>query len=112
MATENVALGGVTVRAGEVVVPLYATANRDPAEFSDPDRLDIGRRVVSHLAFGAGAHHCLGAQLARLELQEAFRGLLTRLPGLRLAVPAAELRYKPGMAIYSVAELPISWDAA
>jgi cytochrome P450 len=112
MATEDIVLGGVTVRAGELVMPLYATANRDPSEFSDPDRLDVGRRLVSHLAFGAGAHHCLGAQLARMELQEAFRGLLDRLPGLRLAVPAAELRYKPGMVIHSLRELPVIWDAA
>jgi cytochrome P450 len=112
MATEDVVLGGVTVRAGEVVMPLYATANRDPSEFGDPDRLDVGRRLVSHLAFGAGAHHCLGAQLARMELQEAFRGLLGMLPGLRLAVSTAELRYKPGMVIHSLRELPVSWDAA
>jgi cytochrome P450 len=112
MAAEDVQLGGVTVAAGEVVMPLYATANRDPAEFSDPDRLDVGRRVVSHLAFGAGAHHCLGAQLARMELQEAFRGLVGLLPGLRLAVRAAELRYKPGLVIHSLRELPVTWDAA
>ncbi|MGH3303330.1 MAG: cytochrome P450 [Streptosporangiaceae bacterium] len=111
MATEDVELGGVTVRAGDVVMPLYATANRDPAEFTNPDQLDVGRRIVSHLAFGGGAHHCLGAQLARLELQEAFRGLLGRLPGLRVAVPRTRLRYKPGMAIYSLRELPVSWDA-
>jgi cytochrome P450 len=111
MATEDVQLGGVTILAGDMVVPLYTTANRDPAEFSDPDRLDVGRKVVAHLSFGAGAHHCVGAQLARLELQEAFRGLLGRLPGLRVAVPLADLRYKPGMAVYSLSELPVSWDA-
>jgi cytochrome P450 len=112
MATEDVELGGVTIRAGEIAVPLYTTANRDPAEFSDPDRLDVRRNVVAHLSFGAGAHHCVGAQLARLELQEAFRSLLGRLPGLRLAVPLTELRYKPGMVVYSLRELPVSWDAA
>jgi cytochrome P450 len=112
MATQDVAVGDWTVRAGEVVVPLYATANRDPSEFSDPDRLDVGRQLVSHLGFGAGAHHCLGAQLARMELQEAFRGLLGGLPGLRLAVPASELNYKPGMAIFSLRELPVGWDTA
>jgi cytochrome P450 len=111
MATEDVELGGVMIRAGEVAVPLYTTANRDPAEFSDPDRLDVGRNVVSHLSFGAGAHHCVGAQLARLELQEAFRGLLGGLPGLQLAVPLSQLRYKPGMAVYSLRDLPVSWDA-
>jgi cytochrome P450 len=66
--------------------------------------------ATSHLAFGAGVHHCLGAQLARVELQEAFRGLIGRLPGLRLAVPARDLEYKPGMAIYSLRALPVRWD--
>ena len=112
MATQDVAVGDMTVRAGEVVVPLYATANRDPSAFSDPDRLDVARQIVGHLGFGAGAHHCLGAQLARMELQEAFRGLLGRLPGLRLAVPASELSYKPGMAMFSPRELPVSWREA
>lgn len=112
VATEDVELGGVTIRAGEAVLPMYATANRDPAEFSDPDRLDVGRNVGAHLAFGAGAHHCVGAQLARLELQEAFRGLLGRLPGLRVTVPLTQLRYKPGMAVYSLRELPVCWDVA
>ena len=110
MATEDVGLCGVTIPAGEVVVPLYATANRDSSEFGDPDRFDVSRAPGSHLAFGAGPHHCLGANLARLELQEAFRGLLGRMPGLRLGAPAAELEFKPGMTIYSLRELPVCWD--
>jgi cytochrome P450 len=109
VTTEDVELGGVTIPAGEVVLPMFATANRDPSVFSDPDRLDVSRAPAHHLAFGAGVHHCLGAQLARLELQEAFRGLLGRLPGLRLAVPASELRFQPGMAIHTLSELPVSW---
>ena len=109
MTTEEVELGGVTIPAGEVVLPLFATANRDPSVFSDPDRFDVSRGLASHLTFGAGVHHCLGAQLARLELQEAFRGLLGRVPGIRLAVPATELQFKPGMALYSLRELPIEW---
>jgi cytochrome P450 len=109
VTTEDVQLGGVTVRAGETVLPLFATANRDPSVFSDPDRFDVGRAPANHLAFGAGVHHCLGAQLARLEMQEAFRGLLSRMPGLRLAIPAADLRFKPGMALHSLCELPVSW---
>ena len=110
MATEDVRLGDVTIAAGDVVLPLFAAANRDPAAFSDPDRFDLCRPPANHLAFGAGPHHCLGAQLARLELQQAFVGLLGRLPGLRLAVPASELSFKPGMAIRSLRELPVSWD--
>ena len=107
---EDVAIGGVTIPPGEQVIPLYGTANRDPSEFSDPDRFDVTRDAASHLTFGAGVHHCLGAQLARVELQEAFRGLIGRLPGLRLAVPAGELEFKPAMAIHSLRELPVRWD--
>jgi cytochrome P450 len=110
MATEDVRLGDVTIAAGEVVLPLFAAANRDPAAFSDPDRFDVLRPPANHLAFGAGVHHCLGAQLARLELQQAFLGLIGRFRGLRLAVPASELRFKPGMAIRSLCELPVCWD--
>ena len=106
---EDIQLGGVVIPAGELVIPLYSTANRDPSVFTDPDRFDVTREAASHLAFGAGAHHCLGAQLARVELQEAFRGLIGRLPGLRLAVPASDLEFKPGMAIYSLRELPVRW---
>jgi cytochrome P450 len=99
----------VVIPAGELVIPLYSTANRDPSVFTDPDQLDVTRDAAGHLAFGAGVHHCLGAQLARVELQEAFRGLIGRLPGLRLAVPASELEFKPGMAIHSLRELPVLW---
>ena len=109
VTTEDVQLGGVTIPAGELVMPLYSTANRDPSVFTDPDRFDVTREAASHLAFGAGVHHCLGAQLARVELQEAFRGLIGRLPGLRLAVPASDLEFKPGMAIHSLRELPVRW---
>ena len=110
VTTEDVRLGGVTIPAGDRVIPLYSTANRDRSVFIDPDRLDVTRDAASHLAFGAGVHHCLGAQLARVELQEAFRGLIGRLPGLRLAVPASDLEFKPGMAIHSLRELPVRWD--
>ena len=106
---EDVEIGGVTIPAGEQVIPLFGTANRDSSVFSDPDRFDVTRDAASHLSFGAGVHHCLGAQLARVELQEAFRGLIGRLPGLRLAVTASELEFKPGMAIHSLRELPVLW---
>jgi cytochrome P450 len=109
VTTEDVQLGGVTIPAGEAVLPLFATANRDRSVCSDPDRFDISRAPANHLAFGAGVHHCLGAQLARLELQEAFRGLVGRMPGLRLAIPVKELRFTPGMALHSLCELPVRW---
>jgi cytochrome P450 len=109
VTSEDVTIGGVTIPAGDQVIPLFATANRDPSVFADPDRFDVTRDAASHLSFGAGVHHCLGAQLARVELREAFRGLIGRLPGLRLAVAASELEFKPGMAIHSLRELPVLW---
>ena len=109
VTTEDVQIGGVVIPAGEQVMPLFGTANRDPSAFTDPDRFDVTRDAARHLTFGAGVHHCLGAQLARVELQEAFRGLIGRLPGLRLAVPASDLEFKPGMAIHSLRELPVRW---
>lgn len=109
---EEVCLGGVTIPAGETVLPSFSVANRDPGAFDDPDRFDVGRVPKTHLGFGAGTHHCLGAQLARMELQEAFRGLLTRLPGLRVTVPMSELEFRAGQAIASMRELPVTWDDA
>jgi cytochrome P450 len=109
---EEVRLGGITIPAGETVLPSFNVANRDPAAFDDPDRLDVGRAPKIHLGFGAGAHHCLGAQLARMELQEAFRGLLTRLPGLRMTVPMPELEFRAGQVIASMRTLPVTWDDA
>jgi cytochrome P450 len=111
VTTENVELGGARIPAGQVVLPIIQAANRDPSVFSEPDRFDVSRAPASHLAFGSGAHHCLGAQLARVELQEALRGLVTRLPGLALAVPAADLRFQPGMAIHNLRSLPITWTS-
>ncbi|GAB2931502.1 cytochrome P450 [Micromonospora polyrhachis] len=109
ITTEEVTLSGVTLPAGTAVLPAFVAANRDPATFADPDRLDLSRSPNPHLGFGAGVHHCLGAQLARMELQEALRGLLTRLPGLRVAVPEDELRFKPGLAVRCLAALPVTW---
>ena len=85
LATEDLELGGKQIRAGQFVVLLLGAANRDPAQFSDPDRLDVTRDEDRHLAFGLGIHFCLGAPLARLEAQIAFAGLLQRFPRLQLA---------------------------
>ena len=107
---EEVRLGGVTIPAGATVLPHMNAANRDPAAFAEPDRLDLRRAPKAHVAFGAGAHHCLGAQLARMELQEAFGGLLTRLPGLRMTVPLPAIEFRTGQAVASMRELPVTWD--
>ena len=87
MAREDREVSGRTARKGEQVVLLLAAANRDPAAFEDPDRLDVGRRDVRHVAFGQGIHFCLGAQLARLEATLAIGALVERFPGLRVADP-------------------------
>lgn len=109
VTTEDVVLSGVTIPAGSPVMASLAAANRDPLVFPEPDRLDVGRGALQHMAFGAGVHHCLGAQLARMELQEALRGLLGRFPGLRVAVPESELRFKTGMIVRSLVALPVTW---
>jgi cytochrome P450 len=109
VTTEDVELSGVTIPAGSVVLASMAAANRDESMFADADRLDLSREIAQHLGFGAGAHHCLGAQLARMELQEALGGLLRRLPGLHVAVPDSQLRFKKGMTLRSLETLPVTW---
>ncbi|MGX4655671.1 cytochrome P450 [Micromonospora sp. SCSIO 07396] len=110
VTTEEVELGGVCLPAGTPVLPAIASANRDGSVFAGADTLDLTRTDNPHLAFGAGPHHCLGAALARMELQEALGALLRRLPGLRLAVPEEELRFKPGLVVRSLEALPVTWD--
>jgi cytochrome P450 len=85
IATAATEIAGHEIAAGHVVALMVGAANHDPQQFPDPDRLDIGRRPNSHLAFGRGRHFCLGKPLARLEGQIAIAALLQRLPGLRLA---------------------------
>jgi len=109
VATEDVELSGVTVRAGSTVIPLQYSANRDEALTDDPDRFDITRKPVPHAAFGGGIHFCLGAPLARLELRATFEGLLRRLPDLRPAVDAAEIEWKHGLLTRGPVVLPVTW---
>jgi len=108
-ATEDLELGGVRIHAGEPVIAAMASANRDATVFDDPDRLDITRGVGPHLGFGHGVHHCIGAQLARMELQVALGTLLARLPGLALAVDEKELEWKPGLLVRGLRTLPVTW---
>lgn len=109
ITTEDVELSGVSIPAGSVVLAAFIAANRDPAIFRDPDRLDLSRVGNPHLGFGAGVHRCLGAHLARMELQEALRGMLAQLPDLRLAVPESQLRFRPGLVVRSLEALPVVW---
>jgi cytochrome P450 len=108
-ALEDVELTGGTVRAGEPVLLAKHAANRDPRRYPDPNRLDITRDAQGQLGFGHGAHHCLGAPLARLDIQTALNALLQRFPDLRLAVPESEVAWKSGMAVRGPVTLPIAW---
>src|SRR5690606_37170781 len=81
VAAAPIEVGGVTIPAGDVVLPALLAANRDPARFDEADRLDLTRPASSHLAFGHGLHHCLGPPLARLECRIALGTLLARFPG-------------------------------
>ncbi|MFI1032562.1 cytochrome P450 [Streptomyces sp. NPDC020951] len=107
--TEDLTIGGVTVPAGDTVLLGLAAAHRDPARFTDPDRLDLGRDATGHLALGHGIHYCLGAPLARLETEIALAALLDRFPRLSLAVPAGELRRRPAMRARGLLALPVTY---
>ena len=106
-AAEPVEIGGVRISRGDPVLVALSGANRDPARFGDPDRLDLGRDSSGHLAFGHGIHYCLGAPLARLEAEIAFSGLLARFGSMRLAVPAESLRWRPSTLIHGLESLPV-----
>jgi cytochrome P450 len=108
-ATEDLDLGGVHIRAGDPVIAALSSANRDAEVFDDPDELDFGRGANPHVGFGHGVHHCLGAQLARMELQVALAALLARLPGIRLAVDENELPWKSGLLVRGLRALPVAW---
>ncbi|MGX7828576.1 cytochrome P450 [Actinokineospora sp. 24-640] len=105
-AAEDVEVGGVLVRAGEPVVVAVGSANRDDARFPEAETLRFDRPQNSHVGFGHGAHHCLGAPLARLELQEALRELTARLPGLRLD---GEPEWKTAMLVRGPRRMPVAW---
>jgi cytochrome P450 len=102
-----VELSGVTVPAGSTLIPMAYAANRDDGLPGDPHRFDITRTCLPHLSFGHGAHYCLGAQLARLELRIAYVTLLERLPELRPV--DAGVTWKTGMLIRGPAALPVTW---
>ncbi|MET9819088.1 cytochrome P450 [Streptomyces sp. NPDC006355] len=109
IATEDLTLGGQLIRAGEGISINLPAGNRDAAFIDRPDVLDVDRNARGHVAFGYGVHQCLGQPLARVELQVALPTLLRRLPGLRLAVPLEELRFRHDMVTYGLHELPVTW---
>jgi cytochrome P450 len=106
-------IGGFAVGAGEVMLLRYGSGNRDDAEFHDPEALDLDRvDPRRHLAFGAGIHTCIGAQLARKEMVTAFGILLRRLRNPRVAPGSESLRYSPNILLRGVLELPLRFDKA
>jgi cytochrome P450 len=107
VATEDLEIGGTTVHAGDAVLVALLAADRDEGRFPEPDELRLDRAQNPHLAFGHGIHYCLGAPLARLEAQVAFGKLLARFPQLRLAVPAGELTWRPGLIMRGLQSLPV-----
>ncbi|QUD90522.1 cytochrome P450 [Phenylobacterium montanum] len=113
VATRDAEIGGFPVKAGEMVLVRYGSGNRDAAHFSDADRFDIGREdAKSHLAFGAGIHTCIGAQLARKEMTTAFPILLDRLRNIRFQEGRNSFRYSPNILLRGVLELHIAFDPA
>jgi cytochrome P450 len=107
IATAEVAVSGHAIPRGALVVLLLGAANRDPERFAEPDRFDLLRRDLGHVAFGGGVHVCLGAALARLEAQVAVGTLLRRLPDLRLATEQAA--WRPTTTVRGLATLRVTW---
>ncbi|GGJ40954.1 cytochrome P450 family protein [Deinococcus roseus] len=112
MATERYArsdltLLGAGIKAGEMVLGVIASANRDESQFKKADVLDLGRNPNKHLSFGQGMHYCLGAPLARMELHIAFRMLLERFPDLVLKARPEQLRWRPTFVIRGLERLPV-----
>ncbi|OII66389.1 MULTISPECIES: cytochrome P450 [unclassified Streptomyces] len=105
--TEAVAFGGTDVPADVPVLVALGAANRDPARFPAPDRLDLDRDAAAHLAFGHGIHRCLGAPLAKAEMEIALRAVLVRFPGIRLAVPTDRLDWRRTRLVRGLTSLPV-----
>lgn len=106
VASADTEIAGVPIAKGDVVVVSLPAANRDPALAEDPDRFDIQRPDMPHVAFGYGAHHCIGAPLARMEMRIAFSALFDRFPGLR---EAGEPEFRSFNVVYGLTSFPVAW---
>ncbi|MFF4403181.1 cytochrome P450 [Streptomyces sp. NPDC001404] len=109
VAQEDFTLHGRHIRAGDAVIPVPASANRDPAAFTDPDRLDLTRTPNAHIAFGHGPHACTGGNLTRMQLAITLGVLLERLPDIELAVPAESIPWDESTPLRAPARLPVRW---
>jgi cytochrome P450 len=109
VATADIEVGGVTIRAGEGLLFGFAAANHDEDAFPSASALDVCRSARHHVAFGYGSHQCLGQHLARCELEVVFRTLFARVPSLRLAAPVEDLPFKEYSNVYGLERLPVTW---
>lgn len=109
VAKVDLEIAGQPIRAGEGIIALLSSADRDESVYADADTLDITRKDSTPLAFGHGIHSCIAKFLSRVELQVALLTLITRIPTLALAKPAEELRFRDGAIVYSLRELPVTW---
>jgi pentalenolactone synthase len=108
-ARTDLDIAGVRVHAGELVLLDTGAANHDCSVFPDPDRFDVGRHDAGHLTFGHGARYCIGAPLARMELEAVFSRLIPRFPTMRLAVPVEELAVNTRTLTGGLLEIPVMW---
>ncbi|PRW64283.1 cytochrome P450 [Actinopolyspora mortivallis] len=112
VTTEDVEIAGTELPKGAPVIAVLLSANRDPEQFRDPDRLDITRDRIRHLGFGHGLHNCLGAALARMEGEIAVPALFRRFPELETAVPREDVRYIENWAMRRLVSLPVATSSA
>jgi cytochrome P450 len=110
VAKVDTEIGGTPIAAGEFVVVAIQAANHDPAQFTDPEELDITRQHNAHIGFGHGPHQCVGQQIARLELGTVLGTLPRRVPSLRLAVPFDDVEFKTDTTVMGPLALPVTWD--
>jgi cytochrome P450 len=108
-ARTDLEIDGIGIKAGELVLLDIGAGNHDPAVFADPDRVDVCRPAASHLAFGHGAHYCIGAPLARIELQVVFSQLISRFPTLRQATGVEALTLRSDVLAGGLIALPVRW---
>jgi cytochrome P450 len=108
-ATEDLELAGQPIKKGDVLMIALSSANRDEAQFTQPDELDIARQLNRHIAFGQGIHICLGAPLARLEGEIAFTTLLRRMPALHLGVPRESITWRISSNVRGLTALPVAF---
>ncbi|MEO8752792.1 MAG: cytochrome P450 [Casimicrobiaceae bacterium] len=110
VATADIKVGDQVIAKGDGIYALVNAANRDPSVFPQPDKFDIERKnAEEHVTFSYGLHQCLGQPLARVELRAVFGRLFQRIPGLKLAVPLEELKFKEHMHVYGLYSLPVTW---